>query len=122
MFTDLRRHGWRDVFGAGPIGSMEYVRDVLQVEDWRLDEMSAWDEVPPRLREAIILCCIAEKNTGTPMEAEDVAAVARHHGVASAPVMLALGWMPPSHYALNETERTVLRLVAAMDLTARIEH
>lgn len=122
MFTELRRFGWRDVFGAGPIGTMEYVRDVLRVDDWRIDEIAAWEEVPYPLREAIIVCCIAEKNAGKPMEAEDVAAVARHHGVSSAPVMLALGWMPPSHYVLNETERTVLRLVAALDLTYRAIH
>lgn len=119
MFTELRRHGWRDVFGAGPIGTMEYVRDVLRVDDWRMDEIAAWEEVPYPLRDAILVCCIAEKNTGKPIDAEAVAVIAQHHGVASSPIMLALGWMPPSHYRLNETERTVLRLVAAMDLAYR---
>lgn len=122
MFTELRRFGWRDVFGAGPIGTMEYVRDVLCVDDWRMDEIAAWEEVPYPLREAILVCCLAEKNSGKPIGAEAVAAIARHHGVASSPIMLALGWMPPSHYRLNETERTVLRLVAAMDLAHRAAH
>ena len=122
MFTELRRYGWRDVFDAGPIGTMEYIRTVLGVDDDRMGEMAAWEEVPYPLREAILVCCLAEKKAGKPIEAEVVAAIAHHHGVASSPVMLALGWMPPSHYRLNETERTVLRLVAAMDLAHRRVH
>ena len=122
MFTELRRFGWRDVFGAGPIGTMEYVRDVLRVKDWRMDEIAAWEEVPYNLRDAILVCCLAEKKAGKPIEAEAVAAITQHHGVASSPVMLALGWMPPSHYRLNETERTVLRLVVAMDIAHRAKH
>ena len=121
MFTELRRFGWRDVFGAGPIGTMEYIRDVLRVDDWRIDEISAWEEVPYPLRDAIIICCISEKNAGTPISVE-AAAIAQHHGVATEPVLLALGWMPASHYQLNETECTVLRLVAAMDLACRTSH
>ena len=122
MFTELRRFSWRDVFGAGPIGTMKYIRDVLRVDDWRIDEIAAWEEVPYPLRDAIIICCISEKNSGTPISVEAAAAIAQHHGVATEPVLLALGWMPPSHYSLTETERTVLRLVAAMDLATRREN
>ena len=122
MFTELRRFGWRDVFNAGPIGTMEYVRDVLRVDDWRMDEIAAWEEVPYPLRDAILIYCIAERNAGKPIDVEAVAAIAQHHGVSSPPIMLALGWMPPSHYRLNETERTILRLVAAMDLAHRTAH
>jgi hypothetical protein len=120
MLTELRRLGWREQFDAGPIGTLEYIRDVLGVDDDRLGEIAAWEEVPYPVRDAILICCIAEKNTGKPIEAEAVAAIAQHHGVASSPIMLALGWMPPSHYRLNETERTVLRLVAEMDRCGRM--
>lgn len=122
MFTELRRFGRREQFDAGPIGTLEYIRDVLHVDDWRMGEIAVWEEVPYPLRDAILVCCIAEKNTGQPIDAEAVAAIAAHHGIASAPIMLALGRMPPSHYRLNEIERTGLRLVAAMDLAHRAAH
>ena len=50
---------------------------MLGVDDERLGEIAAWDEVPYPLREAILVCCIAEKNTGKPIDAEAVAAIAR---------------------------------------------
>lgn len=95
---------------------------MLGVDDERMDEVAAWEEVPREMREAIIICCIAEKNTGKPIDAETAALMALHHRVPVNPVLLALGWMPPSHYRLDEIERTVLRLVAAMDLAYRAAH
>jgi hypothetical protein len=123
MFTELRRFGWREQFDAGPIGLHEYVRDVLRVEDLTpLTDMDAWEEVPQPLRDCIIVCCLAEKNTGKPIHAEAVAEIAHHHRVPLNPVLLALGWMPPPSMQLNELERDVLRLAAAVDRANRTAH
>jgi hypothetical protein len=122
MFTELRRFGWREQFDAGPVGTYEYIRDVLGVDDEQLEEMAAWEEVPAPIREAILVCCLAERNTGRPISAEAAAAIAQHHRVPLNPVLMALGWMAPSTMQFTELECTVLRLVAAMDKVQRAPH
>ncbi|MGH7944216.1 MAG: hypothetical protein ACREF9_04310 [Opitutaceae bacterium] len=96
---------------------------MLGVADERLDEIAAWEEVPARIREAILICCLVEKNGQRAIEPEAAASIARHFQVALNPVLMALGWMPPPpSMQLTELDRTVLRLVAAMDRTHRTAH